>query len=110
MIPAGRSARAPRPATVARAPSTIGEHPSSSSRRRRLSQGVTTPPYTDSYGPASASVSNHLRKLVAYNRWGQVLVEPPNVKTTGHNRSATDPIRLVIFYVSDPETPFLDPI
>ena len=41
---------------------------------------------------------------------GQAIVEPPNVKMTGHNRSATDPIRLVIFYVSDPETPFLDPI
>ena len=39
---------------------------------------------------------------------GQAMVEPPNVKMTGHNRSATDPIRLVIFYVSDPETPFLD--
>jgi quercetin dioxygenase-like cupin family protein len=41
---------------------------------------------------------------------GQAMVEPPNVKMTGYNRSATDPIRLVIFYVSDPETPFLDPI
>ena len=41
---------------------------------------------------------------------GQAMVEPPNVKMTGHNRSATDQIRLVIFYVSDPETSFLDPI
>ena len=41
---------------------------------------------------------------------GQAMVEPPNVKMTGHNRSATDPIRLVIFYVSDPDTPFLDPV
>ena len=41
---------------------------------------------------------------------GQALVEPPNVKMTGYNRSATEPIRLVIFYVSDPDTPFLDPI
>jgi quercetin dioxygenase-like cupin family protein len=41
---------------------------------------------------------------------GQALVEPPNVKMTGHNRSATDPIRLVIVYVSDPDTPFLDPV
>lgn len=39
---------------------------------------------------------------------GQAMVEPPNVKMTGYNRSATDPIRVVIFYVSDPETPFLD--
>ncbi len=41
---------------------------------------------------------------------GQAMVEPSNVKMTGHNRSATDSIRLVIFYVSDPETPFLDPV
>lgn len=41
---------------------------------------------------------------------GQAMVEPPGVKMTGYNRSATDPIRLVIFYVSDPETPFLDPV
>ena len=41
---------------------------------------------------------------------GQALVEPPDVKMTGHNRSATDPIRLVIFYVSDPDTLFLDPV
>ena len=41
---------------------------------------------------------------------GQAMVEPPNVKMTGHNRSATDTIRLVIFYVSDPETPFFDPV
>lgn len=40
---------------------------------------------------------------------GQSVVEPPNVKMIGYNRSATDPIRLVIFYVSDPDTPFLDP-
>jgi hypothetical protein len=39
---------------------------------------------------------------------GQAMVEPPNVKMAGHNRSTTDQIRLVIFYVSDPETPFLD--
>ncbi len=41
---------------------------------------------------------------------GQAMVEPPNVKMTGYNRSATDTIRLVIFYVSDPETPFFDPV
>jgi len=41
---------------------------------------------------------------------GEAMVEPPNVKMTGHNRSATDLIRLVIFYVSDPETPFFDPV
>jgi len=41
---------------------------------------------------------------------GQAMVEPPNVKMTGQNRSATDPIRVLIFYVSDPDTPFLDPV
>src|SRR5438874_9407089 len=41
---------------------------------------------------------------------GQAFVEPPNVKMTGYNRSSTDPLRVVIFYASDPETPFLDPI
>lgn len=29
---------------------------------------------------------------------------------TGYNRSATDRMRVVIFYVSDPETPFLHPV
>lgn len=41
---------------------------------------------------------------------GQAFVEPPNVKMTGYNRSNTEPLRLVIFYVSDPDTPFLDPV
>ncbi len=40
---------------------------------------------------------------------GQSYVEPPNVKMTGYNKSANEPIRVVIFYVSDPDTPFLDP-
>lgn len=39
---------------------------------------------------------------------GQAIVEPPNVKMTAYNRSATEPVRVVIFYVSDPDTPFLD--
>ena len=41
---------------------------------------------------------------------GQAFVEPPNVKMTGFNKSATDALRVVIFYVSDPGTPFLDPV
>lgn len=41
---------------------------------------------------------------------GQAIVEPPQVKMTGYNRSGTDPMRVVIFYVSDPDTPFLDPM
>ena len=43
-------------------------------------------------------------------RAGQSMVEPPNVRMTGFNRSATEPIRLVIFYVADPGTPFLEPV
>lgn len=41
---------------------------------------------------------------------GQAFVEPPGVKMTGFNRSTKDALRLVIFYVSEPDTPFLDPI
>lgn len=41
---------------------------------------------------------------------GQAMVMPPHVKMTGYNRSRTEPLRLVIFSVSDPDTPFLDPI
>jgi quercetin dioxygenase-like cupin family protein len=38
---------------------------------------------------------------------GQAFVEPPHVKMTGTDR-ASEPLRLVIFHVSDPDTPFLD--
>ena len=41
---------------------------------------------------------------------GQAFVEPPNVKMTGYNKSTTDALRVVIFYVSDVGTPFLDPV
>jgi quercetin dioxygenase-like cupin family protein len=41
---------------------------------------------------------------------GEAMVEPPNVKMTGYNENPTDPMRVVIFYVSDLDTPFLDPI
>lgn len=43
-------------------------------------------------------------------RAGESFIEPPGVRMTGYNRSTTDPIRLVIFYVGDPGTPFLDMI
>ena len=39
----------------------------------------------------------------------RAIVMPPQVKMTGYNRSSTEPLRLVIFSVSDPDTPFLDP-
>ena len=41
---------------------------------------------------------------------GQAMMMPPQVRMTGYNRSGTDPLRLVVFYASDPDTPFLDPI
>jgi quercetin dioxygenase-like cupin family protein len=40
---------------------------------------------------------------------GQAYVEPPLVKMTGYNRSATEPLKVLIFYVTEPGTPFLDP-
>lgn len=43
-------------------------------------------------------------------RAGQAMVEPPHVRMTGHNRSATEPTRVVIVFVADPGTPFLHPI
>ena len=39
---------------------------------------------------------------------GQAFVESPGEKMTGHNRSTSEPLRVVIFYASDPDTPFLD--
>ncbi|MBZ5645151.1 MAG: cupin domain-containing protein [Acidobacteriia bacterium] len=41
---------------------------------------------------------------------GQAIVMPPQVKMTGYNRSSAESLRVVIFSVSDPDTPFLDPI
>jgi len=41
---------------------------------------------------------------------GQAIVMPSQVKMTGYNRSATEPLRLVIFNVSDPGTPYLEPV
>jgi quercetin dioxygenase-like cupin family protein len=41
---------------------------------------------------------------------GYAFMERPNVPMTGYNRSATDPVRLVMFYVSEPDTPFMDPV
>jgi len=41
---------------------------------------------------------------------GEAYVEPPGVKMTGYNRENATPLKVLIFYVSDPDTPFLDPI
>jgi quercetin dioxygenase-like cupin family protein len=39
---------------------------------------------------------------------GEAFVEPAHVKMTGYNRSTTQTLKVVVFYVSDPDTPFLD--
>jgi quercetin dioxygenase-like cupin family protein len=39
---------------------------------------------------------------------GEAMVEPPKVPMTGYNRSATEETKVVIFYVSANDTPFLD--
>ena len=39
---------------------------------------------------------------------GEAMVEPQKVAMTGYNRSATETTRVVIFYVSANDTPFLD--
>jgi quercetin dioxygenase-like cupin family protein len=39
---------------------------------------------------------------------GNAYVEPALVKMTGYNRSATALTKVVVFYVSDANTPFLD--
>lgn len=41
-------------------------------------------------------------------RAGEALVEPPGVRMTGYNRSADAPLRVLIVYVAEPGTPFLD--
>jgi quercetin dioxygenase-like cupin family protein len=41
-------------------------------------------------------------------RAGRSVVEPANVRMTGHNRG-DEVVRLLIFHVADPGTPFLDP-
>jgi quercetin dioxygenase-like cupin family protein len=39
---------------------------------------------------------------------GEAMVEPPKVPMTGYNRSATEATKVVVFYVSANDTPFLD--
>jgi quercetin dioxygenase-like cupin family protein len=56
-------------------------------------------------GTFTLEMEGHAPKTITA---GQAYVEPPNVKMTGYNRSATEPMKVLIFYVSDPDTPFLD--
>jgi len=41
---------------------------------------------------------------------GEAMVEPPNTEMTGYNLSATEETKVVIFYVSTPDGPFLKPL
>lgn len=41
---------------------------------------------------------------------GGAMVEPPGVRMTGLNRSTSEPTQVLIVYVAEPGTPFLDPI
>ena len=40
---------------------------------------------------------------------GKSWVEPPGVRMIGHN-GGDGPVKVIIFYVSDPDTPFLDAV
>jgi quercetin dioxygenase-like cupin family protein len=41
---------------------------------------------------------------------GEVFVEPSGVRMTGRNLGSDSPAVMVLFYVSDPATPFADPV
>lgn len=41
---------------------------------------------------------------------GEAFVEPPGIAMTGFNRSSSELTKVVIFYVSSRDTPFLDPV
>lgn len=41
---------------------------------------------------------------------GEVFVEPSGVRMTGRNLNLDSPAVMVLFYVSDPDTPFADPV
>lgn len=49
------------------------------------------------------------RDSVAINP-GEVFVEPAGVRMTGRNLSSDSPAVMVLFYISDPDTPFADPV
>lgn len=76
-----------------------------------LKPGDTTPFHTHAH-PVTAYVLEGTFTLEMEGRApvivkaGQSLVEPPNVKMTGYNRGA-EPMKIVIFYVSGPNEPFL---
>ena len=48
--------------------------------------------------------------MCSANVSGEAFVEPPNVKMSGDSRSPKEALRVIIFYVIDPGTPFLDQV
>ena len=79
-----------------------------------LKPGDKTPFHTHRF-PVTASILEGVFTLEMEGRApvtvkaGQAIVETPQVKMTGYNHS-TEPLLIVIFYVSDPDTPFFDPV
>jgi quercetin dioxygenase-like cupin family protein len=79
-----------------------------------LNPGDRTPAHTHRY-PVTVYVIEGAFTLEVEGRApvivkaGEAMTEPPNVIMTGYNRES-GPLRLVIFYVSDPDTPFLDAV
>jgi hypothetical protein len=71
--------------------------------------GPSRPPKPFPIGAATRPSTSCLRAPFTVKP-GQAMVEPSQVKMTGYNRSSTEPMRVVIFYVSDPDTPFLDAV
>ncbi len=79
-----------------------------------LNPGDRTPTHTHRFpvtvyiieGAFTLEMEGHAPVIV---KAGEAMTEPANVVMTGYNRE-TGPLRLVIFYVSDPDTPFLDPV
>ena len=43
-------------------------------------------------------------------RAGEALAEPPDLRVTGHDRSANAPLRVVFVHAAEPGTPFLDTV
>ena len=77
-----------------------------------IEPGQSTPFHTHRY-PVTVYVQEGVFTLEMEGRnavtvsAGRSMVEPPNVRMTGYNRG-TAPMRVVIFYVAEPGTPFLD--
>ena len=78
-----------------------------------LAPGMKTPFHTHRF-PVTVHVLERSNNLHNQNSGpvtisaGKSWIEPPGMKMIGHN-SGAGPLKVVIFYVSDPDTPVLDP-